>query len=65
MTARILDFPAPRILRFRRSGPLRWMAFLILLLISAGMIAVFLGSGTARHRSSDEATPQDPLTLGR
>lgn len=65
MKARILDFPAPRIPLFRRSGPLRWTAFLILLLISAGLVAVFLGSVGAFHRNPDRVTGQDPLTLGR
>ena len=65
MKARILAFPAPRIPLFRRSGPLRWTAFLILLLISAGLVAVFLGSAGALHRNSEAAAAQDPMTLGR
>ena len=64
MKARILDFPPPRIPLFRRSGPLRWTAFLILLLISAGLVAVFLGSAGALHRNPDGVTGQDPMTLG-
>ena len=62
MNARILAFPAPRIPLFRRSRPLRWTAFLILLLISAGLVAVFLGSATALHRGHDDPAAQDPLT---
>jgi hypothetical protein len=65
MKARILVFPGPRIPLFRRSGPLRWTAFLILLLISAGLVAVFLGSAGALHRNPDGATAQDPFRLGR
>jgi hypothetical protein len=65
MNARILDFPAPRIPLFRRSGPLRWTAFFILLLISAGLAAVFLGSAGAILRDPGGAAPRDPMTLGR
>jgi hypothetical protein len=63
MKARILAFPAPRIPLFRRSGPLRWTAFLILLLISAGLVALFLGSVGATHRDSNGVKGKDPVTL--
>jgi len=63
MKARILAFPTPRIPLFRRSGPLRWTAFLILLLISAGLVALFLGSTGATHHDSDGGAGRDPVTL--
>jgi hypothetical protein len=65
MNARILAFPAPRIPLFRRSGPLRWTAFFILLLISAGLVAAFLGSAGAILHDPESAAPQDSMTVGR
>ena len=50
MSTRILVFPTPRVSLFRRSGPLRWIAVLILLMISAGFGAMFMGSVGQRPR---------------
>jgi hypothetical protein len=50
MSTRILVFPTPRVSLFRRSGPLRWIAVLILLMISAGFGAMFMGSVGQRQR---------------
>ena len=65
MNARILVFPAPRTPVFRRTGPLRVMALIILLLMSAGLLAIILGSGAGVRPILDRASPQDPMTLGR
>jgi len=59
MRARVIAFPPPRTPVFRRSGPMRWLAALILLLVSAAMVAslVSAGSGADRRTSRNPASP--------
>lgn len=59
MRARVLAFPTPRTPVFRRSGPLRWVAALILLLVAA-VVALVLSS-IAR---SPETRPRRALQEG-
>ena len=66
MESRILLFPAPRTLVFRRWGPFRLMAFLMLLMISAGFVALLIGFGPAPRPAGGEGnSAHDPLTLVR
>ncbi|PYQ13470.1 MAG: hypothetical protein DMH00_04185 [Acidobacteria bacterium] len=62
MQSRILAFPAPRTPVFRRSGPLRWIAALILLLFSAAVVAITVGAGTPGFRAP--RNPVQPETAG-
>ena len=64
MNSRILLFPAPRTPVFRRSGPVRVMAFLLLLLFSAGLLALLMGFQSGTRRSGGGSASQDPMTLG-
>jgi hypothetical protein len=62
MSTRILPFPAPRTPLFRRRGPFRFMAFLMLAMISAGLLALLLGFGSPAGPSDECDSSRTPPT---